>query len=90
MVGYRLLQTYLDGWRTGDAEKSLPTTAHFFSYDDPKTERIEREDFLAFVHDFKAAAVEIRDGEIGIPFLIFYRYADQRRPCAGLVLVAGN
>lgn len=73
MIGYELLQAYLDGWRTGDAEKSLSATAPGFYYVDPNTGCIEREEFLGFVDGFKAAVAEMRGGEIGTPFL---KYTD--------------
>jgi len=67
------LETYLEGWRTGDAEKSLSATAREFYYDDPATGRIPREDFIAFVEDFKAAGAELANGRVPSPFL---QYSD--------------
>ncbi len=68
-----IVDTYLKGWELGDGELSLGVTAEGFHYDDPNTGRIKREDFVQFVEDFKAAAVEM-GGEAGAnPFL---QYSD--------------
>lgn len=50
------IETYLEGWRLGDAEKSLGATADDFFYDDPNSRRIPRDGFVRFVADFKDAA----------------------------------
>jgi len=69
MTGYERLKVYLDGWRTGNAEQSLNATAPGFFYEDPNTGKIERDEFLSFIEDFKSAVAEIRGGTIGTPFL---------------------
>jgi hypothetical protein len=63
------IDTYLEGWRRGDAALSLSATAAGFYYDDPNTGRIQRTDFVAFFEDFKAAAADLGDGEAPDPFL---------------------
>ena len=63
------LETYLEGWRTGDAEKSLRATAAEFFYDDPATGRVHRENFVEFVEAFKAAGAELAGGQLPSPFL---------------------
>jgi len=63
------IKTYLKGWELGDGELSLSATAEHFHYDDPNTGRIAREDFVAFVNDFKRAAVEMGGEENSSPFL---------------------
>ena len=61
------------GWELGDGELSLGVTAPEFHYDDPNTGRIARHEFVAFVEDFKRAAIEL-GGEPGArPFL---QYSD--------------
>ncbi|WP_420587317.1 hypothetical protein [Ruegeria sp.] len=67
------MDSYLDGWRTGDAEKSLQATSEIFFYDDPATGRVTRENFIGFVEDFKAAGAELSGGRVPSPFL---QYSD--------------
>ena len=63
------IETYLTGWKLGDGELSLSATAEDFYYDDPNTGRIQREDFVEFVNDFKRAAADM-GGEVDAnPFL---------------------
>ncbi len=64
-----IIKTYLKGWELGDAELSLGVTAADFYYDDPNTGRIQRNEFVNFVADFKRAAAELRGGSLGNPFL---------------------
>lgn len=63
------IQTYLRGWELGDAALSLSVTASDFCYDDPNTGRIPRDGFVAFVEDFKRAAVDLGGDENANPFL---------------------
>lgn len=64
-----IIETYLTGWKLGDGELSLSATAEGFYYDDPNTGRIQRDDFVEFVNDFKRAAIEM-GGEVDAnPFL---------------------
>jgi len=65
----QFIETYLKGWETGDGELSLSVTADDFSYDDPNTGTILRSEFVAFVNDFKQAAVEMGAKENANPFL---------------------
>ena len=67
------IDTYLRGWELGDGELSLGATAPGFHYDDPNTGRIAREDFVAFVDDFRRAAVALGGEEGANPFL---QYSD--------------
>ena len=63
------IDTYLKGWELGDGEMSLTATAESFSYDDPNTGTIPRNEFVRFVEDFRRAAEEM-GGEIdAVPFL---------------------
>lgn len=64
-----IIETYLKGWELGDGELSLSVTADNFYYDDPNTGRIQRDQFVEFVNDFKTAAVEMGGDENAIPFL---------------------
>ncbi|WP_170763071.1 hypothetical protein [Ruegeria lacuscaerulensis] len=73
MNAQQWLDTYLEGWRTGDAEKSLSATVPDFFYDDPATGRICRDKFVQFVEDFKAAGAELAGGQVPSPFL---QYSD--------------
>jgi len=68
-----IIDTYLQGWERGDGAQSLGVTAPGFCYDDPNTGRIERDEFVQFVEDFKAAAVAMGGAENANPFL---RYSD--------------
>jgi len=68
-----LIDTYLEGWKLGDGEISLPATTNDFTYDDPDTGTIQRHDFVAFVNDFKALAVEMGATKNVQPFL---KYTD--------------
>ena len=65
------INQYLEGWRLGDGQLSLAATAESFYYDDPNTGRIQRENFVQFVEDFKTAAAEMGDGTIPTPFLVY-------------------
>ncbi len=65
------LEQYLEGWRLGDGALSLGVLVPGFSYDDPNTGRIPRDDFVQFVEDFKADAATLNDGKIGNPFLTY-------------------
>lgn len=65
----QIIETYLEGWELGDGELSLGVTADSFHYDDPNTGRIQRRDFVAFVEDFKQAAIEMGAVENARPFL---------------------
>jgi hypothetical protein len=67
------IETYLKGWELGDGALSLSATAQSFCYDDPNTGRIEREQFVQFVEDFKSAAVEMGGEKDATPFL---QYSD--------------
>ena len=69
----QIIETYLKGWELGDGELSLSVTAESFSYDDPNTGRIPREEFVQFVDDFKTAAVEMGGEKNANPFL---QYSD--------------
>ena len=68
-----IIDTYLKGWELGDAALSLGVTADSFCYDDPNTGRIPRHEFVAFVEDFKRAAVDMGGAENASPFL---QYSD--------------
>lgn len=67
------IETYLRGWELGDGELSLGATAETFCYDDPNTGRIARDEFVAFVDDFKSAAVALGGKPGARPFL---QYSD--------------
>ncbi len=69
----QIIETYLKGWELGDGALSLGATANSFCYDDPNTGRIPRDEFVAFVEDFKRAAIEMGAAENANPFL---RYSD--------------
>ena len=69
MTARQHLETYLEGWRTGDAQKSLSAVVPDFHYDDPNTGRIYRSGFVDFIEDFKAAAADLNGGQLGTPFL---------------------
>ncbi|MEM7562980.1 MAG: hypothetical protein AAF353_07995 [Pseudomonadota bacterium] len=69
----QVIEIYLKGWELGDGELSLSATADSFSYDDPNTGRIPREEFVQFVEDFKTAAVEMGATKNARPFL---KYTD--------------
>lgn len=63
------LDIYLEGWRTGEAGRSLSATAPGFFYDDPDTGRIDRAGFVRFFEDFQAAGAEMAGGAVPVPFL---------------------
>ncbi len=63
------IETYLQGWKMGDGEISLPATNESFTYDDPDTGTIQRNEFVQFVNDFKALAIELGAEENANPFL---------------------
>ena len=69
----QIIENYLKGWELGDGALSLGATADSFCYDDPNTGRIPRNEFVAFVEDFKRAAIEMGAAENANPFL---RYSD--------------
>ena len=69
----QIIETYLKGWEFGDGALSLSATADSFCYDDPNTGRIPRAEFVAFVEDFKRAALAMGGAENANPFL---RYSD--------------
>ena len=69
----QIIETYLKGWELGDGALSLSATADSFCYDDPNTGRIPRNEFVAFVEDFKRAAIEMGAAENATPVL---RYSD--------------
>lgn len=71
MTTQRLVDIYLDGWRTGDAEKSYSTTAPGFTYDDPDTGLVQRDDFTDFFNDFKQAAADLKGSPVTEPFLTY-------------------
>ena len=68
-----IIDTYLKGWELGDGALSLSVTAECFYYDDPDTGRIQRDQFVEFVEDFKRAAVEMGAAVDANPFL---QYSD--------------
>ncbi|MDH3759356.1 MAG: hypothetical protein OEU50_00150 [Gammaproteobacteria bacterium] len=69
----QIIETYLKGWQLSDGNLSLSVTADSFHYDDPNSGRISRDEFVAFVDEFKRAAVSM-GGEIDAnPFL---QYSD--------------
>lgn len=68
-----IIDTYLDGWKQGDGEISLPATSDGFTYDDPDTGTIQRQDFVQFVNDFKDMAIEMGAEKDIQPFL---KYSD--------------
>ena len=63
------IKQYLEGWRLGKPQLSLDATVKDFFYDDPNTGRIQRDDFVAFMEDFKAYGAEISGGTVPEPFL---------------------
>ena len=69
MTATEKLETYLEGWRLGDASRSLGATADGFFYDDPATGRIPREGFVEFFEDFKASGAKLSGGITHSPFL---------------------
>ena len=68
-----LIETYLEGWKIGNGELSLSATNEEFTYDDPDTGTIQREDFVDFVNDFKSLAIQMGAAENTQPFL---KYTD--------------
>lgn len=71
MNALEYLQQYLEGWRTGNAEQSHEMTAEGFTYHDPNTGLVPRENFVAFFKDFVAYGSELNDGVCPQPFLIY-------------------
>ena len=69
----QIIDTYLKGWELGDGELSLSVTADSFYYDDPNTGRITRDEFVAFVKDFRRAAEDMGGKKNARPFL---QYSD--------------
>ena len=63
------IDVYLEGWRLGDPCRSLQACAADFYYDDPNTGRIQREDFVAFVENFKSYGTSLNNGVVPTPFL---------------------
>lgn len=50
------LATFLEGWRTGDAEKILRSIADDFVYDDPVDGRMEGAAFAAYIQELFGTA----------------------------------
>ncbi len=71
MSARQKLEIYLEGWRLGDGNKCLEGAVENFFYEDPNTGRIERQDFVAFVEDFKDAAANMNQGKTSDPFLTY-------------------
>jgi len=69
----QIVDTYLQGWELGDGALSLSVTADCFCYDDPNSGRIERDQFVEFVEDFKRSAIVMGGTENANPFL---QYSD--------------
>ena len=65
------LDIYLEGWRLGQPEISLPALASGFHYDDPNTGRIFQDGFADFMEAFKADAAALNGGKPGTPFLTY-------------------
>ena len=57
------IESYLDGWRTGDASRLLAGTADGFFFDDPNRGRIERDAYEAYVAELWVEAGEYRGDE---------------------------
>ena len=70
-AGQEKLNRYLEGWRLGDGTISLEATAPEFHYDDPNTGRIQRDQFVGFVEDFKQAVVDMTGEPVATPFLTY-------------------
>jgi len=64
-----IIETYLKGWELGDGNLSLSVTCSEFFYDDPNAGSIQRDNFIAFVNDFKQAAVDMGGDVNARPFL---------------------
>lgn len=57
------IESYLDGWRTGDASRLLAGTADGFFFDDPNRGRIERDAYEAYVAELWVEARAYRGDE---------------------------
>ena len=57
------IDSYLDGWRTGDASRLLAGTADGFFFDDPNRGRIERDAYEAYVAELWVEARAYRGDE---------------------------
>ena len=53
MTARQHIDTYLEGWRTGDGPKSLSVVTPDFHYDDPNTGRIYQNGLVDFMEAFK-------------------------------------
>ncbi len=67
----KIIDTYLKGWELGDGELSLSVTADDFTYDDPDSGTIQRQDFVEFVNDFKRLAIDEGADKNAKPFLLY-------------------
>ena len=65
------IETYLEGWRTGNPNLSLSATAPDFYYDDPNTGRIPREGFIEFMEAFKSDGAKLCGGKPPTPYLTY-------------------
>ena len=71
MSARKKLDTYLEGWRLGNAELSLSVITSDFYYHDPNTGRIFRDGFVDFMEAFKIDAAAMNYGKFGTPFLTY-------------------
>jgi hypothetical protein len=71
MTARQHIDTYLEGWRTGDGPKSLSVVTPDFHYDDPNTGRIYQNGLVDFMEAFKVATAALNNGQIGSPFLTY-------------------
>ena len=62
------LAMFLEGWRTGDAEKILRSIADDFVYDDPVDGRMEGAAFAAYLQELFGTAGSPEDGAGGFGF----------------------
>lgn len=58
-----VIDTYLDGWRNGDASALLSQTTEGFFFDDPNRGRITRADYEDYVAEIWAEAKEYRGNQ---------------------------
>jgi hypothetical protein len=56
------IESYLQGWRTGDASLLVGQAAEGFFFDDPHRSRISRAAYAAYVAELKVEAGEFRAG----------------------------
>jgi hypothetical protein len=54
------IETYLNGWRTGDASVLWAQTVEDFFFDDPNRGRITRADYQAYIADIWTEAKQYR------------------------------